>query len=780
MIRIFFLAILSFFIVTEIAAQQPKQCIRGTVSDNSSNSPIPFATVVILHSDPVLGVITDTAGNFRINNVPVGRYDIQVSFIGYEPSIIREVNVISAKETILNLSLKENSVTLKEVVVTPNVNKEQPLNALSTVSARMLSVDEAKRFAGGFDDPARMASSFAGVASGNGDNGIVIRGNNPKFFQWKMEGVEIPNPNHFADLASFGGGALTALSSQLLANSDFFTGAFPAEYGNALSGVFDILLRNGNNEKRENTFQAGIIGIDAASEGPLKKNGRSSYIFNYRYSTLGLIMPLLPKTTDGITYQDFAFKINVPTKKAGTFSFWGIGLLDHSGATEKTDSTKWVYNSDRENQDANQYMTAAGITHKYYFKKNIYLKTSLASTVSGIDFSIDNLNADLILKPKSNISNRNWNFVLSSFLNTKLSARHTNKTGIVATGLMYDILLENALHPNEPLSTLIDETGFSSLISAFTESSINLTDHLFMNIGLNSQVFTLNKHYTVEPRLGFKWQFAPMQSLGLAYGMHSRLERLNYYFTKDLSNNNELYNKNLDFSKAHHFVMSYDLSINEYAHFKIEAYYQHLYSIPVVDKTSFSFINLQADWFFNSKLQNSGSGRNYGLDLTMEKYLERGFYFMITASLFDSKYKGGDNIWRDTRFNKNYLLNFLTGKEWQTGKNRQNVFSANIRLGYQGGNRYIPVDESKTFASGRVVYDDTKAYTKQWPSAVLAHCTVSYKINKKKTTHEFAVKIMNATKQKDYYGFQYNYLKNSIDENSKVIFFPNISYKIEF
>jgi hypothetical protein len=624
MIRIFFLAILSFFIVTEIAAQQPKQCIRGTVSDNSSNSPIPFATVVILHSDPVLGVITDTAGNFRINNVPVGRYDIQVSFIGYEPSIIREVNVISAKETILNLSLKENSVTLKEVVVTPNVNKEQPLNALSTVSARMLSVDEAKRFAGGFDDPARLASSFAGVASGNGDNGIVIRGNNPKFFQWKMEGVEIPNPNHFADLASFGGGALTALSSQLLANSDFFTGAFPAEYGNALSGVFDILLRNGNNEKRENTFQAGIIGIDAASEGPLKKNGRSSYIFNYRYSTLGLIMPLLPKTTDGITYQDFAFKINVPTKKAGTFSFWGIGLLDHSGATEKTDSTKWVYNSDKENQDANQFMTAAGITHKYYFKKNIYLKTSLASTVSGIDFSIDNLNADLILKPKSNISNRNWNFVLSSFLNTKLSARHTNKTGIVATGLMYDILLENALHPNEPLSTLIDETGFSSLISAFTESSINLTDHLYMNIGLNSQVFTLNKHYTVEPRLGFKWQFAPMQSLGLAYGMHSRLERLNYYFTKDLSNNNELYNKNLDFSKAHHFVMSYDLSINEYAHFKIEAYYQHLYNIPVVDNTSFSFINLQADWFFNSKLQNSGSGRNYGLDLTMEKYLERG------------------------------------------------------------------------------------------------------------------------------------------------------------
>ena len=780
MMRIFFISILYFLIVTELAAQQPKQSIRGTVVDNASNSPIPFATVIVLHTDPVMGVITDTAGNFRITGVPVGRYDIQVSFLGYEPSIMREVNVISAKETFLNIPLKESAMALKEVVIKPNVNKEQPLNALATVSARMLSVDEAKRFAGGFDDPARLASSFAGVASGNGDNGIVIRGNNPKFFQWKMEGVEIPNPNHFADLATFGGGGLTALSSQLLANSDFFTGAFPAEYGNALSGVFDICMRNGNNEKRENTFQAGIIGIDAASEGPLKKGGRSSYIFNYRYSTLGLIMPLLPKTTDGVTYQDFAFKINVPTKKAGTFSVWGIGLVDQSGATVKTDSTLWFYNSDRENQDANQYMAAAGITHKYYFSKNIYLKTNLASTVSGIDFSIDNLNADMILKPKSNISNSSWNFVLSSFLNTKFSARHTNKTGIVATGLMYDILLENALKPFEPLTTLVDETGFSSLISAFTESSINLTDHLYLNIGLNSQIFTLNKHYTVEPRLGFKWQFAPLQSLGLAYGVHSRLERLNYYFTKDISNNNELYNKDIDFSKAHHFVMSYDLSISEYVHFKAEAYYQHLYNIPVVDNTSFSFINLQADWFFNSKLQNTGSGRNYGLDLTLERYLAIGFYFMVTASLFDSKYKGGDNTWRDTRFNKNYLLNFLAGKEWQTGKNKQNVFSANIRLGYQGGNRYLPVNETKTLASRKVVYDETKAYSKQWPSSVLAHCTVSYKINRKKTTHEIAVKIMNATKQKDYYGYQYNYLKNSIDENSKVIFFPNISYKIEF
>ena len=705
---------------------------------------------------------------------------MRVSFLGYEPSILREINVASAKETFLTITLKQNTKLLNEVVVRPNVNKEQSLNTMSTVSARMLSVDEAKRYAGGFDDPARLASSFAGVASNNGNNGIAVRGNNPKFLQWKMEGVEIPNPNHFADLSTFGGGGLTAMSSQLLSNSDFFTGAMPAEYGNALSGVFDIFMRNGNNEKHENTFQLGIIGIDAASEGPFKKDSRSSYLFNYRYSTLGLITPLLPKTTDGVTYQDLSFKLNFPTKKAGIFSLWGIGLLDHSGAKEKSDSTKWFYDSDKENQDAKQYMSAAGITHKYFFNNKTYLKTNLAATVNGIDFSIDKLNSDLKLMPKNKISNKNWNFVLSSFVNTKYNERHNNKTGIVVTGLMYNILLKNALQPNATPVMLVDENGFSTLLSAYTESALALADNITMNIGVTAQVFTLNKHSTVEPRLGFKWQFKPAQSLGFAYGMHSRLERLNYYFTKDIANNNQLYNKNIDFTKAHHIVLSYNLSISGHLHFRAEAYYQQLYKVPVIADSSFSFINLQADWFFNHKLKNTGEGRNYGLDLSLEKYLSEGYYFMLTASLFNSEYRGGDNIWRSTRYSRNYLLNFLIGKEWQLGKNKQNVFSANIRFSYQGGDRYSPVNETQTFAESKVVYNETNAFSKQFPSSFLAHCTVSYKINKEKTAHEIAIKILNASQQKDFYGYQYNYIKHTIDENSNVIFIPNLSYKIEF
>ena len=761
-------------------AQQSTQTIRGTVIDNASNSPLPYVSVVLLNSSPFKSATTDEAGNFVIKSVPLGRYDIKVSMVGYEPSILREIVVASAKETFLTVNLKESPTMLKDVVVKPNVNKEQPLNAMASVSARMLSVDEATRYAGGFDDPARLASSFAGVASNNGDNGISVRGNNPKFLQWKMEGVEIPNPNHFADLSTFGGGALTAMSSQLLANSDFLTGAFPAEYGNALSGVFDIFMRNGNNQKMENTFQVGIIGIDAASEGPFRKNGKSSYLFNYRYSTLGLIMPLMPKTTDGITYQDLSFKLNFPTAKAGVFSIWGIGLIDHSGAAEKTDSTQWFYDSDKENQDANQIMAAGGITHKYLISNKMYWKTNLTATVNGINFDIGRLNSSMILTPYSEIRNKSWNVVLSTFINTKFSTRHTNKTGFVLTGMMYDVLLRKSVQQYAPLQTLVDENGSSSLVSGYTHSSIDISRNLILNIGLNSQFFTLNNHYTVEPRVGLKWQLNNVQSLGLAYGMHSRLERINYYYTKDIAHNNNLYNRNLDFSKAHHLVLSYDRSIGEHLHFKAEAYYQMLYNVPVIADSSFSFINLQADWFFNHQLQNTGRGKNFGVDISLEKYLSEGYYYMINASLFDSKYKGGDNVWHNTRYNRNYLINFLIGKEWQVGPGRQNVISANVRLSYQGGDWYSPVNMTQSLLQKRAVYDETNAFSKQLSPSLLAHFTMSYKVNKKNTAHEFALKMLNITQQKDFYGFKYNYKTNSIEENSKVIFVPNLSYKIEF
>ncbi len=757
-------------------AQQPTQTIHGNVIDEASNVPLAYATVVLQNT--TIGTTTDSLGNFTLTNVPIGRYDIVVSYLGYSPAMLREIQVTSAKEVFLNVTMKEITGTLDEIVIKAKVNKEQPLNSMATVSARMLSVEEAKRYAGGFDDPARLVSAFAGVSSNVGNNAIVVRGNSPQSLQWKLEGVEISNPNHFADVAAFGGGGLTALSTQLLANSDFFSGAMPAEYNNALSGVFDIFMRNGNNKKHEHTFQLGIIGIDAASEGPFSKKSKASYIFNYRYSTLALLAPILPENAGAVRYQDLSFKLNFPTLKAGTFSVWGMGLMDRSGAKTKANINEWKYNEDRENEDVKQYMGTAGITHKILLNDRQYLKSTFAVTANGIDLHNEIADSSFHLSPQKVVDNKSYNFVLTSSLNTKFGARHTNKSGFVMTNMNYNLLLKNAITTGTPLQTLVNESGNSTLVAAYSNSMVNVNDKITLNIGINGQWFAYNNVWSLEPRAGIKYRFAPEQTLSLAYGLHSRLERLNYYFIKD--NQSQYVNKKLGFTRAHHLVLGYGISTSEFTHFKVEAYFQQLFDVPVMAGNSFSLINQQNNWFLSEQLQNTGKGRNYGLDITFEKYLSKGFYYMATASLFNSEYQGGDKVWRDTRYNRNFALNFLIGKEWLLGKNKNQILSLNARLSFQGGDHYSPINTAASVVSQSVIFDETQAFSQQYKPAFTSHFTASYKLNKKKTAHEFALKIINLTQFKEYLGFQYNYQTQTVDPKREAVFIPNLSYKIDF
>ncbi|WP_019991340.1 TonB-dependent receptor [Rudanella lutea] len=778
MIRTSFTLLLTFFLTNVLA--QSTQTIRGSVIDGASSKPIAFASIVVTETTPLLGATTDETGAFAVNNVPVGRYDLRVTVVGYESAVVHEVLVGSGKQTALTIHLNEAVTQLNEVTARPRVSKEQPINTMATVSARMLSVEEAKRYAGGFDDPARLASALAGVAGNMGDNGIIVRGNAPKFLQWRMEGVEIPSPNHFGDLNYLGGGILTALSSQMLANSDFLTGAFPAEYSNALSGVFDVAMRTGNNQKRESTIQLGVVGLESASEGPFKKGGRASYLYNYRYATLALLKPLLPEDAQSIAYQDLSFKLNFPTTTAGTFSVWGMGFRDGASAQPKKDRSDWKYPDDNEDNVIRQSTGVVGIGHTYVFSNDVYWKTTVAATANEVDWTAQKLTNELELNPYSKIANTNWNVILSSFLNKKFSSRHTNRTGIILNSMHYDLLLNKVLRLGSIPQEIVKARGQSLLASAYSSSSMYLTDRLVMNVGLNAQLFTLNNRYTIEPRLGFRQQFNENHSLGLAYGLHSRLEKLNYYFNNSLTTGERAVNRNLDFSKAHHLVLSYDWNVSDRIHLRIEPYYQRLFSVPVIRDSSFSFINLQSDLFFGKKLQNTGVGRNYGIDLTLEKYVSNGYYYLLSGSLFNAEYKGGDGVWRNTRFNRRYVVNFLVGKEWALGKNKQNTFSLNTRLSYQGGNRYSPVDEVASRKAQAVIYDESRAYSLQSDPMLHVHFTAIYRINKKKRASELALKVLNLTQQPDFRGHLFNQIANVVEQELPTLMIPNLSYKVEF
>ena len=774
---VFFL--LCVFSVNTLYGQQC-QVVRGRVIEKNVESPVPYASVVLSGETNVFGINTDSLGHFCFHEIPVGRYDVTVKCLGYEPVLLREIAVGSSKEIVLDISLQESLLELKELVVKPKVNKAEMLNSMAIAGGRMLSVEEAGRYAGGLDDPARLVSSFAGVTATVGNNGIVVRGNAPKSLQWRIEDVEIPNPNHFADVTSFGGGGMTALSSNVLGNSDFFTGAFPSEYGNALSGVFDMKFRSGNNVNHEHAVQIGSLGIDVASEGPFKKGYDGSYIFNYRYSTLSLLSPLLPEDADGTDYQDLSFKMFLPTDRIGTFSIWGTGLIDRSGTKPEEYSSKWVYEQDMENQDVKQFMGAVGLNHKIRIDKSSFLKTTLAVTASGLDLHTERKTETAeMMKPIDKIKNTNWDLSFSSYYQRRYNEHHTNKTGVKIVRMNYDMFMQNNADGGMQLSTFVDETGHSDLFSAYSSSIFRLNEKWTINVGVNYQYFTLNGNYTIEPRVGVKFQIKPEHSISFAYGKHSRLEKMNYYFAKD---NGEMVNKNMDFTKAHHLSMCYDLSLNGDKHLKIEPYIQYLYDVPVIESSTFSFINLNGgdDWYISERLRNEGEGVNYGLDVTFEKYMTDGFYYMLSGSVFNSLYRSSIGKWYDTRYNRNFVMNILAGKEWNVGRDKQNVFGVNGRLTFQGGDRYSPIDESASLERKEVVYDESKPFSKQFSPAMIGHITISYKINKKGLVHEFAAKLANVFGYKDYYGHRINFKENKVEPEREANIVPNISYKIEF
>lgn len=759
-------------------SQTITQPVHGTIFDELTREPLPFANIILVGSDPTIGTISNTDGAFTLQKVPVGRCDIQVTMIGYEPYLLNELMVTSGNPLRIDIRLTPKLTELDEVLVT--VRKDQPLNSMTTLSSRQFTVEETQRYAGGMDDPARLATSFAGVAAPSvSSNGISVRGNNPDGLLWQIEGVEVPNPNHFANLTVAGGGLLTALSSQMMANSDFYTGAFPAEYGNASSGVFDIKMRTGNPDQRQYTLQAGIIGVDFSTEGPFKKGKKASYLMNYRNSTMALIAPLLPDNTGILKYQDLAFKTSFPTKRAGTFTLWGIGAVDGQ-EMDAADSTDWEMDADRDNSDTKLYLFATGLSQQLRMGRKTFLNTTLSATGNGISHKEDRVAYDLTETPQSDIDNRVWRYTLQSDLDHHFGKGNSLRAGMKYSSLGYRIHVEQSMQEAAPLETLSEASDKTGLLQFYGQSKIKLHPQLTLNAGLNTQVFLLNDNYSIEPRLGLHYQLTPTQSLALAYGLHSRIEQLPVYFV-ELDGQHP--NKNLDLMQSHHYVLAYNWRINDHLRFSVEPYYQHLTNVPVSPSNYVSTLNFEQEMFFNEALINEGSGKNMGLDFTLEHFMKIGFYYLITGSLFDSKYTAADGVERNTRFNRNYVMNALAGKEWMLGRDNNKVLSANIRLNYLGGNRKEPVNLEASLAAKDVVYAETEgkqAFEERFNDQPIVSFTISYRINKARHSSEWSLKVINVLGTEEFDTDYYNLNTQTIDTQYTGISIPNLSYKLIF
>lgn len=770
-----------FFVACAAAYPQnpalPTGTVRGSVVDAATGKPLPGANIVIVTTDPVTGAAANREGAFVLNRIPLGRHDITVSFVGYRPVRLTGLPVTSGKELVLRVELQEQVFRQETLVVTPGIDKDRPLNDMAFVSARSISVEETRRYAGGLDDPGRMATAFAGVTSTGGvqDNALVIRGNAPKSVQWRLEGVEIPNPNHFAGLSVAGGGGLTLLSGQLLADSDFLTGAFPAQYGNALSGVFDLNFRSGNIGRREHAAQIGLNGIELASEGPFRSSGRSSYLFNYRYSTLALLMPLLP-TEGGIRYQDLSFKLSFPGTRAGRFEVWGIGGLDGQELDATRDTTRWEYDFwDRTESEMDLGIGAAGVSHRVRVGEGSLLTSTVAATVNRTRLDQKRLDASVVLQPNLFIDNTGGRLVASSHLDHRPGERHRNRTGFTLNHLFYNLDLRVAPDDVPPLVPYAAGNGTGQLVQAFTQSRFSITPGLTLHAGIHGQWLSIGGQSSVEPRAGIEWNAGKRTTFNLGYGRHSRMEELRIYFLQPETGRP---NRALDFAKAHHLVAGYNRGLGEHSRVKLELFYQKLFDVPVIADSSYSMLNFVQDWSFNEPLVNEGEGRNAGLELTVERFLADGYYYLVTGTVYRSRYKDGRNEWHRTRFDQGFAVNALFGKE-VTRNNGRHVLGFNGRISYIGGERHSPVDYAASRAAEEVVFNEQNPFTRQFDHRFIADLTLTWRINRGGHSSVWALQVKNLLIEKDRY-FDFNLAENRVDLVEKGLPLPILSYKIEF
>jgi hypothetical protein len=778
-------------------AQELKQNIRGKVIDEVTGYPLPGATVVLSGTDPLIGATTDTNGFFEILQVPVGRQSLEITFVGYEPRLIRNLLLTSAKETFIEIALSEKVTVIDEITVRSFIKKEEAQNEMAMISSRSFSIEETERFAGSLGDPARMVANYAGVMTQNDSrNDIIIRGNSPTGVLWRLENMEIPNPNHFGALGTTGG-PVSMLNNNLLTNSDFLTGAFPAEFGNVLSGVFDLNMRSGNNRKNEYTGQIGFNGFELGAEGPFKRNENGqnpTYLANFRYSTLEVMNKLGINFGTGEAipqYKDLTFITDLPGTKAGRFKLiglWGNSFIELG--RDAADSTTNLYTPKGFATDFGSKLGFIGLNHSYYINERSRFLSSVSWQFQQSTIKYDSVRQETnTFVPVFGSRQHEARFSFTSEFKQKIDSRNNYSVGFIFDN--YKINYTDSIFSDDYgyFIHLLDIAETMNLLRTYAQWQHNFNNQLTGYVGMYFHYFGLNGESSLEPRASLRWRTGNGQTFTFGYGRHSQTQPKSIYFTQSYDSVTHIYsitNKDLKFSKADHFVMGFNKMITDNFRFKAEAYYQHLFNIPVKmdPQTDFEkqFSMLNAGDFFaipsEDSLTNSGIGKNYGIELTLEKFLAKGYYMLFTSSLFNSKYKAADRKWRNTAFNGNYVFNLLGG--YEKSLSQKVMFTTDLKTVLAGGRRYVPVDLEESIAENETVYDWSKAWENKYSDYFRIDLRIGLRLNGKKTSQEWAVDLQNLTGYKSIFQEEFDSDKDEIYQVYQQGFFPMFLYRIQF
>lgn len=796
----FFIGIL-LFIIQFSFAQNLTQDIRGSVVDKETQAPIEYATILIFKDSSLIkSTIADGQGQFICEDIPVGRVKLVASYVGYNKMVMQNIIVSSSKEIILQIEL--DASILNEVTIT-GAKKHEVINEMALISSHAFTVEETQRYAGSRGDPARMATNFAGV-NGTDDsrNDIVVRGNSPFGVLYRLENVNIPNPTHFA-VAGSTGGPVGMLCNRMLANSDFMTGAFAAEYGNANAGVFDLRYKNGNDKNFEGTFQFGALGAEAYLEGPLSRKNKSSFVFNYRYATLQMLvaMGIDIGTKEIPKYQDFQFKLNFPQKKGGNISVFGLGGLANvnlNTSKQKVPAEREIYSTKDQDEQFRTRMGVIGMSYTRPINEHTFAKMTFAVSTQYLQNQFQRVIRHIDSSVNEYIVDSMYDKMYYRFQETKITGSFFRNTKVnnhmsIRYGLITDAYLFTFIDSNYSESTKYWTKRYNTvnslhyLFQPYLQTKINMGPKLSLSAGLHFQWFTLNNSWSIEPRISIKYAIKPNQNITVGMGIHSQMQPTYIYFQQKKYDGREKYylpNKNLDFTRAVHAIIGYDITFKKDVRVKVEAYYQKLDNIPVdTNASSYSVINEGSsfDRFFPNKLVNRGSAKNYGLELTVEKFFTHNWFLTFSGSLYESKYRGSDGVLRNTSFNSKYMLNLLGTKEFHWGKKRKSMVSIGGKITYGGGRVYSPYDINASFLNDELTAIDAQRNSKMFPDYFRFDVKLNYVLNtRKKITHEIGIDLVNVTGQKNLLRLTYVGGANPVKQVTQLGFLPLFYYKLDF
>ncbi len=767
----------------------PVQRITGTVVDKANHQPLPGANVFINIGSETLGTATNAEGQFVLERVPVGRHFVKCSFTGYQPWTSNYLEVTSAKQLVIAIELEESTL-LGDSVVVVATQAGEAASEFRLTSARSFTAEETQRFAGSINDPGRMAMSLPGtqMSTQDNENTIVVRANSPIGLSWRLEGVEIPNPNHFAEAGGSGGG-ISALSIYVLGASDFFTGAFPPEYGNALAGVMDLRFRKGNRDEREYRLQAGLIGLDFASEGPLSRKKKSaSYLFNYRYSTLGILSAMgvnvvNPLTSD--TFQDLSFNLNFPLSKRTTLTVFGFGGTSGEVKTYESDTSKWDSFNEVSPYVFNTRLGVTGATLTHLLGEKAYIYGVVSAGANQIDEHDDTVNYSFQQARVRNEHYLNGRINTSWSYNRSLGKGGVLKAGFQASYLFYDVYRDDYDKVINKLRVQLDGRGNSYLLQPYAVVRAQVSPSVTLQGGLNSMYFGYTRTFVLEPRAGAELKLNKT-TLTLAYGLHSQVLPFQTYEAVTTDSLTGAIagkpNRSLTMWRSHHVAFSVARPFAGQVRVKVEPYYQYLFDVPVSIHpwSTYSLINQDRNFFADS-LSNSGTGYNAGVEVTLEKTFSNRIFFLLSGSVYDSKYRmnnGGTAVAYNTKYNSGYNTALTFGKEWELSNGKRLELGGKVL--YSGGQRYTPYDTQASRDTGRPVYIYDQAYTQRVSDYFRVDARVALRKNKAHSSWRLSLDIQNLTNRSNPQRPYFDRWTGNVAYQFNTTIIPVISYMVDF